>query len=109
MDIFFSPSTGGFYHPDLHGEAIPADAVGISQQDHSSLLDGQSAGQSIAVGSDGRPVLRDPPAIELTEQQQISRLEGAITPRRVREAILGVDGGWLRDQDARIAALRGAV
>ena len=37
---------------------------------------------------------------------EIANLERAITPRRVREAILGVDAGWLSNQEAFIAAER---
>jgi|GEM_PF-3023757 len=37
---------------------------------------------------------------------EISRLEGEITQRRIREAVLGTDGGWLANQDGLIAAER---
>lgn len=36
----------------------------------------------------------------------ISSLEAAITPRRVREAVLGTDNGWLAGQEALIAIER---
>lgn len=36
----------------------------------------------------------------------ISALEATITPRRTREAILGIGGTWLEEQEAAIAALR---
>lgn len=36
----------------------------------------------------------------------ISDIELSITPRRIREAILGTDGAWLEQQEAAIAALR---
>ena len=39
-------------------------------------------------------------------QDQIAALEASITPRRIREAILGTDGGWLANQEALIAAER---
>ena len=38
--------------------------------------------------------------------EQIKALEATITPRRQREAILGIDGGWLSDVDRQIAELR---
>lgn len=38
--------------------------------------------------------------------REISAIEATITPRRLREAVVGTDGGWLADADARIAALR---
>lgn len=36
----------------------------------------------------------------------IARLEAAITPRRMREAVLGTDEGWLANQESLIAAER---
>ena len=39
-------------------------------------------------------------------KEQIKALEAQITPRRLREAVLGVDGGWLAQQEAAIVALR---
>ena len=38
--------------------------------------------------------------------QEIERLEEEVTPRRMREAVLGTDDGWLASQDALIAAER---
>lgn len=43
-----------------------------------------------------------PPSIE----QQIVDLETLITLRRLREASLGIDNGWMADLDAQIASLR---
>lgn len=36
-------------------------------------------------------------------------LEAQITPRRLREAVLGADGGWLLEQEAKIAKLREGI
>lgn len=38
--------------------------------------------------------------------EEIARLESEVTPRRIREAVLGTDGGWLANQEALIAAER---
>jgi hypothetical protein len=43
---------------------------------------------------------------EAVVQNQIIALEAIVTPRRIREAILGTDGGWLANQEALIAAER---
>lgn len=40
---------------------------------------------------------------------QIRTLERTITARRLREAVLGVDGGWLERVDAQLAELRQAL
>lgn len=45
-------------------------------------------------------------AANQTILDQITALEGTITPRRMREAVLGTDGGWLADVNNQIAALR---
>jgi hypothetical protein len=37
---------------------------------------------------------------------EIARLESEVTQRRLREATLGTDGGWLANQEALIAAER---
>ena len=37
---------------------------------------------------------------------QIAELEGTVTQRRLREAALGTDNGWLADLDAQVTALR---
>lgn len=37
---------------------------------------------------------------------QIQTLEANVTDRRVREAVLGIDNGWLKNLDDQIAALR---
>ena len=60
--MFYSPTTGGFYDRKIHGDAIPADAVEITCDEHAALLAGQSAGQRIEADEHGRPVLRDAPA-----------------------------------------------
>lgn len=36
----------------------------------------------------------------------IYALEAAVTPRRMREAVMGVDNGWLADVNNQIIALR---
>lgn len=61
--MFYSPSTGGFYIRDIHGERIPPDAVEITEDMHASLMRGQEAGQHIVPDEDGIPVLRHPQAI----------------------------------------------
>src|SRR3546814_18056836 len=52
--IYYSPSTGGFYNPDIHSD-IPQDAVEISNEQHADLLDQQSQGKSI-IFKDGQVV-----------------------------------------------------
>jgi len=64
MTYFYSDTTKGFYTPDIHGDNIPKDAVELSTEAYTALLDGQKEGKIIAVDSAGIPVLIDPPPAE---------------------------------------------
>lgn len=77
----FSPSTGGFYLPAIHGAAIPPDAVEITGEEHAALLAGQASGKEIVPGEDGQPVLQAPaeappapPSRIITPRQFMDRL-----------------------------------
>ena len=39
-------------------------------------------------------------------REEITILEASVTARRVREAVLGIDNGWLKNLNDQIAALR---
>ena len=56
MTLYYSQSTGGFYDDQIH-RRLPEDAVAISPEQHTALLAGQSSGQVIMPGKDGKPVL----------------------------------------------------
>ncbi len=71
--MFYSAQTGGFYDREIHGDAIPADAVEITTTEHAALLAGQSAGQRIEADEHGRPVLRDTPAPDNDAQADAAR------------------------------------
>ena len=53
---YYSKSTGGFYDSTIH-TTWPEDAVWITDEQHTALLAGQSNGQVIMPGKDGKPVL----------------------------------------------------
>lgn len=102
---YYSKATGGFYHGSVHNQ-IPMDRVEVSDEQHGALMKAQAEGKVIQAGEGGFPVAVEPPEHVKTPQQHIADLEAAITPRRLREAMLGVDDGWLRAQDDKIAAFR---
>lgn len=90
---------------------IPVDAIEITIAEHAALLEAQAAGKFIQADSDGRPVALDPP-VPTAKQialSQILTLESTATERRVREAILGLDNGWLKNVNDQIAALRAQI
>lgn len=62
MSKFYSASTGGFYVSKVHGKAIPADAVEVSDAQYAALFEAQSQGHEIKADADGRPVARPRPA-----------------------------------------------
>ena len=65
--MFYSAQTGGFYDAAIHGAAIPADAVEISEAAHAALIEGQSQGKRIVADANGFPVLDDQPAPTVSE------------------------------------------
>jgi hypothetical protein len=52
---FFSPSTSGFYHSDLHGDSIPSDAFKLSEGEYCALVANAPKGTVLSLDSDGRP------------------------------------------------------
>lgn len=107
--MHYSPLNKGFYCTTIHGENIPADAVEVSPDEYETLMSGQSEGKHIVFNDQlGRPVLEDPPAPSPSELilRQIRELEATITPRRLRESILGIDNGWLNELEQQITELR---
>lgn len=106
--MFYSKFTGGFYEVEIHGRSIPNDAVEITRQQHEDLMTAQSNGKVIQGDKDGWPVALDPVALTGNDLilSQIAEAEATISPRRLREAALGTDGGWLKAKDAEITALR---
>ncbi|OAM30370.1 hypothetical protein A7P96_07120 [Eikenella sp. NML03-A-027] len=60
MTLYYSQSNGGFYDDQIHSR-LPEDAVAISPEQHAELLAGQSNGQVIMPGKDGKPVLAERP------------------------------------------------
>jgi hypothetical protein len=69
---FFSPTTVGFYDPEIHS-VIPDDAIEITAETYDSLMAGQSSGQRIVVGEDGAPSLAAP--AELTDDEKLASVK----------------------------------
>ncbi len=74
--MFYSPTTGGFYTTEIHGDNIPEDAVEITAAEHAALLEGQSQGKRIVADANGRPILQDPPPP--TPEQIMARMEARV-------------------------------
>lgn len=67
---YFSPTTKGFYVPEIHGDGIPSDAVEVSEQYYAELMAGQELGRVVVVSAQGTPVLGDAPVVELNYAQK---------------------------------------
>lgn len=84
---FYAKSTGGFYHEEIHGDNMPADAVEITDEYWRSLLTDQENGKVITADAKGYPI-----AIEAVVSPrdklvyQILLLDGQITTRMRNEA-----------------------
>lgn len=75
--MLYSAQTGGFYAREIHGAAIPPDAVEITTAQHAALLDGQSQGKIISADKNGKPVLKDPPPPTAEELQAQKNAEAS--------------------------------
>ncbi len=104
----YSATTGGFYTEKIHGKKIPGDAVEVSLEEYAALFNAQAAGKRIVSDHEGNPVSIDPPALsgDAVVLAQITALEASISVRRIREAIVGTDGGWLVTLNSQIVDLR---
>lgn len=68
----------GFYVDEIHFQKdpetdeyiVPDGYIEISEELYKSLLDGQSQGKQIVTGSEGTPVLQDPPKPTLAEMKE---------------------------------------
>lgn len=70
--MFYSKSTGGFYDAVIHGENIPADAVEITDEYHSILLEAQSSGRQITADENGHPIAINPPKPTISPQSLLA-------------------------------------
>mgnify|MGYP000250312012 CR=1 FL=1 len=87
MTLYYSQSSGGFYDSTTHSR-LPEDAVEISAEQHATLLAGQSTGQVIMPGKDGKPVLTFPAPSHLHQWNGKEwTLDKAATSQLLAEAI----------------------
>ncbi|TWA87141.1 uncharacterized protein DUF4376 [Azospirillum brasilense] len=89
-------SNGGFYRTEIHGDAIPADAVPLTDDEHAALFAGQSEGKVLVTDADGRPALADPPAPVLTLAERRAAVAAAVDARRDQLMAEGAEHGGKR-------------
>lgn len=88
--VYYSPSTGGFYHDVVHGTAMPDDAIEIGHDAHRDLIAAQGMGKMIVPGKDGAPVA--------VERPPLSPEQRAAQTGRFRDAALR-DTAWRVAED----------
>lgn len=73
-----------------------------------AINDALPAPKVIGIGPDGLPEVQDPPPLtgNAALMQKIIALEAQQSPRRLREATLGIDNGWLKNLNDQINTLR---
>lgn len=104
----FSQSTQAFYPEDITYPALPADVVTVTHAEWQAAI-AREPHDTLSIVS-GALVVTAGTAPALTNNQvvlsKIAAMESSVTQRRIREAILGIDGGWLKNIDAQIAIER---
>lgn len=100
--MLYSPSTGGFYRRDIHGDRVPADVVEISAERHGELVDARSEGAAIETGEDGLPIIRwpAPPSLEEHRERAIAAAKNE-AHRRITAAV----PMWRQSNDNALIAL----
>lgn len=56
MNVFYSPSTGGFYNDEINGINIPSDCVTVTEADYAALMDCSIEGKIIKPDANGQPI-----------------------------------------------------
>ena len=106
MTIYYSKANQAFYDSNIHSR-LPEDAVEISHELHAALLAGQSSGQVIMPGKDGKPVLADPaPCPSSTWDGEQWHIDPECAARLKAEQ---QDEMWERIKDKRHENLRAGV
>lgn len=110
--MFYSAQKNAWFDPAFADDykdagAWPDDAVEYDRSVFDSVVTNRPADQFM-ISNDGHPSLIGLP--ELTPNQivlrQIAELEISISARRIREAVLGIDSGWLAGVNDKISVLR---
>lgn len=84
---FYSPSTEGFYHSEVH-ETYPEDSVEVTNEEYVQLLEDQSEGKQVYLAPNGKVSSRD--YVRSTEEQ--AELDKHIAKEQKRKAKLeGID------------------
>lgn len=82
----YSKSTGCIYLSDVHGEAIPADAVQIPEDRYNEVIANPAPGKIRSHDSDGLPILIDAPPFVPSGVELCKAIDSAADSARLKVA-----------------------
>lgn len=88
---------------DAAATELPENALEVNDQQFERWFDLRLIENNVVISEPAPPPAPSQNDLILA---QIKSLEAQQTPRRIREAVLAVDGGWLADLNTQIADLR---
>lgn len=100
--MYYSAATKGFYLPELHASAIPADVVEITSEAHAALMEAQAHGATIQPDANGHPVAVFPDPPTAAEVLAAERARMVVSRFQARAALH--NAGLLDDVEAAVAA-----
>lgn len=83
--MLYSKSTKGFYDREIHGNAIPSDAIEITDAEYTALLTEQANGKLIVSDINGKPVAIDPKSLLDIDQIKALKIAALAAYRYERE------------------------
>jgi hypothetical protein len=103
----WSPSQRGFFDYGYPGD-LPGDLLDVTAEEHAALMAGQAQGKRIVAGASGVPVLQDPPAPTLAEQQAAAIRRIDADADAIYGAVLGNRGEEYKAAEADARAFQAA-
>lgn len=82
MNRYYSQRTGCTYLDAIHGEALPPDAIRISEDRYRSVIANPTAGKIRSHDADGLPTLIDPPPYIPTDSELCQQIDTATDAAR---------------------------
>lgn len=107
MQVWYSALERGFYSTEIHGIAIPGDAVGITEAEHRALLEAQAEGARIVPGEGGVPTLLWPTPPTPEEVLEAWRARTVVSAFQAKAALY--NRGKLNDAEAAALAAGGLI
>lgn len=84
--FYYSKSTNGFYTKEIHGDNIPVDAVEITHEQHTELLQGQSNGKKITGSDTGLPIL-----VDIAVEEPSGEIKKLMCKQKAKELLVKTD------------------